>query len=264
MAEEKGVTEDEMVGWHHWFNGHELGQTTGHGEGQGSLTCCSPWDTKSWTWAGDWTTATIYRRLLSCAGIKKVILLLQQSLNVQLGSTGIPMTRNTQLLTWCLSKANSHLVLMPWCLAPGSTFTPQVCVTRCSLSRNLKLHPEWRNKALATRNFPGSLRDWEFSETSSELQDWPLDLCKLPCPVSYSIFTPDPFRRVGYSCLFKIPFPALLPRLCCSSVLWGLQFSKERKWLNAQGIQCRSTGRHLGTMRVKVAQSWLTLCDPMD
>ena len=40
---EKRVTENEMVGWHHWFNGHELGQTMGDGEGQGSLACCSPW-----------------------------------------------------------------------------------------------------------------------------------------------------------------------------------------------------------------------------
>ena len=37
------VTEDEMVGWHHRFNGHELGQTPGDGEGQRSLVCCSPW-----------------------------------------------------------------------------------------------------------------------------------------------------------------------------------------------------------------------------
>ena len=37
------VTEDEMAGWHHRLNGHELGQTPGDGEGQGSLACCSPW-----------------------------------------------------------------------------------------------------------------------------------------------------------------------------------------------------------------------------
>jgi len=42
MAEVKRATEDKMVGWHHWFNGHELGQTPGDGEGQGSLACCSP------------------------------------------------------------------------------------------------------------------------------------------------------------------------------------------------------------------------------
>ena len=35
--------DNEMVGWHHQFNGHELGQTLGDGEGQGSLGCCSPW-----------------------------------------------------------------------------------------------------------------------------------------------------------------------------------------------------------------------------
>ena len=43
--EEKGTT-DEMVGWHHWLNGHELGWTRGVGDGQGSLACCSPWGCK--------------------------------------------------------------------------------------------------------------------------------------------------------------------------------------------------------------------------
>ena len=44
--EEKGTTEDEMVGWHHWLNGHEFEQAPGDGEGQGSLACSSPWATK--------------------------------------------------------------------------------------------------------------------------------------------------------------------------------------------------------------------------
>ena len=39
--EEKGMTEDEMVGWHHWLNGHEFEQTPGVGDGQGGLACCS-------------------------------------------------------------------------------------------------------------------------------------------------------------------------------------------------------------------------------
>ena len=43
---EKGVTEDEMVGWHHRLNGHEFEQTPGDSEGQGSLACCSPWGCK--------------------------------------------------------------------------------------------------------------------------------------------------------------------------------------------------------------------------
>ena len=41
--EEKGMTADEMVGWHHRFNEHELEQTPGDNERQGNLACCSPW-----------------------------------------------------------------------------------------------------------------------------------------------------------------------------------------------------------------------------
>ena len=44
--EEKGTTEDEMVGWHHQLDGHDLGQTDGDGEGQGRLVCYSPWGCK--------------------------------------------------------------------------------------------------------------------------------------------------------------------------------------------------------------------------
>ena len=40
------MTQDEMVGWHHHFNGHEFEQTLEDGEGQGSLACCSPWGHK--------------------------------------------------------------------------------------------------------------------------------------------------------------------------------------------------------------------------
>ena len=44
--EKKGMTEDEMSGWHHWLNGHEYEQVPEDGEGQGSLMCCSPWGCK--------------------------------------------------------------------------------------------------------------------------------------------------------------------------------------------------------------------------
>ena len=44
--EEKGVTKDEIVGWHHRLNGHKFEQALGDGEGQGSLACCSPWTCK--------------------------------------------------------------------------------------------------------------------------------------------------------------------------------------------------------------------------
>ena len=44
--EEKGTTEDEMVGWHHWLNGREFEQALGVGDGQGRLAYCNPWGCK--------------------------------------------------------------------------------------------------------------------------------------------------------------------------------------------------------------------------
>ena len=44
--EQKGSTEDKMVGWHHRLNGHEFEQAPGDSEEQGSLVCCSPWGCK--------------------------------------------------------------------------------------------------------------------------------------------------------------------------------------------------------------------------
>ena len=39
----RGMTEDEVVGWHHHLDGHECEQALGVGDGQGGLVCCSPW-----------------------------------------------------------------------------------------------------------------------------------------------------------------------------------------------------------------------------
>ena len=44
--EEKGTTEDEMAGWHHWLDGRESGWTPGVGDGQGGLACCDSWGRK--------------------------------------------------------------------------------------------------------------------------------------------------------------------------------------------------------------------------
>ena len=46
MQEEKGTTEDEIVGWHHWLNGRKSEWTPGIGDGQGGLACCNSWDHK--------------------------------------------------------------------------------------------------------------------------------------------------------------------------------------------------------------------------
>ena len=46
QGQEKGTTEDEMAGWHHWLNGCESGWTLGVVDGQGGLSCCNPWGLK--------------------------------------------------------------------------------------------------------------------------------------------------------------------------------------------------------------------------
>ena len=57
--EEKGTTEDEMVGWHHWLDGHEFEQAPGVGDGQRSLACCSPWGHKE-SDTTEWLTDVIF------------------------------------------------------------------------------------------------------------------------------------------------------------------------------------------------------------
>ena len=42
-VEEKGMTEDEMIGWHHWLDGRGFEQVQGVCDGQGGLVCYSPW-----------------------------------------------------------------------------------------------------------------------------------------------------------------------------------------------------------------------------
>ena len=65
--EEKGTTEDEMAGWHHWLNGHEFEWTLGVGDGQGGLECCDSWgreesDTTEWlNWLTDWWQLEPYK-----------------------------------------------------------------------------------------------------------------------------------------------------------------------------------------------------------
>ena len=47
-GQEKGTTEDEMAGWHHWLDGREFEWTPGVGDGQGGLVCCDSWCCKEW------------------------------------------------------------------------------------------------------------------------------------------------------------------------------------------------------------------------
>ena len=79
--QEKGTTEDEMIGWHHWLNGHEFEKALGIGDGKGSLVCCSPCGHKesdtterlNWTeWFGkNWKCIKIHTFLVFSWRLKK-------------------------------------------------------------------------------------------------------------------------------------------------------------------------------------------------
>ena len=61
--EEKGMTEDEMVGWHHRLDGHRFGWTPGVGDGQGGLACCASWGCRvGHNWATELTEAEYIKK----------------------------------------------------------------------------------------------------------------------------------------------------------------------------------------------------------
>ena len=72
--EEKGTTEDEMVGWHHWLNGHEFEESLGVGDGQGGMVCCDSWGRKEldMTEQLDWTELNQAHSLLSTDGVGRL------------------------------------------------------------------------------------------------------------------------------------------------------------------------------------------------
>ena len=66
--EEKGMTEDEMAGWHHWLDGYEFEWTPGVGDGQGGLACCDSWGHKEseTTERLNWTEWIVMLSIISC------------------------------------------------------------------------------------------------------------------------------------------------------------------------------------------------------
>ena len=154
--EEKEMTENEMVWWHHQPNGCEFMQTLR--EGQESLSSCSPWVANSWTWLSDWTTTT----LLSVAPAGHSLCKLNPNFNLEQGSWQ-PASSNQQ---WghqeplCsqrrtpLNSAISHCsgaVSGPH--APGGVFTrarvpgpPYSFPTPVGILRKI-VETEWKRKA---------------------------------------------------------------------------------------------------------------------
>ena len=75
--EEKGMTEDEMAGWHHQLDAHEFGWTPGVGDGQGGLACCDSWGHKEsdTTERLNWTELREYSATDTCKIFENIFLI---------------------------------------------------------------------------------------------------------------------------------------------------------------------------------------------
>ena len=102
--EEEGMTEDKMVGWHHWLNGQKFEQTLGDGQGQGSLACYSPWGRKE-----SGTTEQLNKNIVPRGFLRLHFLTRIQQINLYMpgdfcfGGSGclfLNMAQSTLLTSW--------------------------------------------------------------------------------------------------------------------------------------------------------------------
>ena len=114
---EKRVTENEMVGWHHHFSGHALGQTPGDGEGQGSLVCCGPWGLKELDTTWWLNNNNLNRGLPRCLRSKRICLPMQETQIWSLG-WGDPLEKEIAI----------HSIILPGKIPraeePGGLYSP--------------------------------------------------------------------------------------------------------------------------------------------
>ena len=108
--EEKGMNEDEMVGWHHQLNGHEFEQAPVVGDGQGSLVCCSPWGCRvghDWVTELNWTEMFLMTTLYTEVWFQYTMRL-QKQLLVAICSASYMLTIYTHLLPFRSFLSYSH------------------------------------------------------------------------------------------------------------------------------------------------------------
>ena len=100
--EEKGTTEDEMAGWHHWLDGCESEWTPGVGDGQGGLACCDSWGHKDWdtTEQLNWTELLCSVVLVYSAAVQPCESAICMHISPSAGASlplPIPLSRSSQI-----------------------------------------------------------------------------------------------------------------------------------------------------------------------
>ena len=128
--EEKGMTEDEMAGWHHWLDGREFEWTPGVGDGQGGLACCDSWGRKEsdTTERLNWTELTVALGLIFTSACRFFLIV---------ASIGYSSLQFSGFSLWWL--------LLSWAWTPG--MLASIIVTHgvsCSMASEIFLD-QWLN-----------------------------------------------------------------------------------------------------------------------
>ena len=112
--EEKGTTENEMVGWHHQLDGHKFEQAPEVGDGQGSLACCSPWDCKELDMIEqlNWTELPIGERQDSSITYTVLCGPFHLPTSPQTSSPLLPLSKHTGFLSALLATGPLHMLFL--------------------------------------------------------------------------------------------------------------------------------------------------------
>ena len=189
--EERGMTEDEMVGWHHWPNRLEFGWTPGFDDGQGGLVCCSSWGCKEldMTERLNWTERLKWTEL--CDPMD----------SAHQGSPSI--TNSSTLATWC-----EELTLLKRFL---------------KIFKKRKIRENWRNLYFSRDTEIGEELVFSRSVVSNSLQPHELQHTRLPCPppspgvhsnscpLSWRFYPTISSSVVPFSCLQSSPASGSFP-----------------------------------------------------
>ena len=161
--EEKGMTEDEMVGWHHWLDGREFEQVLGVGDGQGSLACCSPWGCnnsdmtewlnwtlgKGWRFPGIWPLTTPWSLAsalelsleVPCILVSFSLLTEDQDLiKVYLSAILDPLDSNMLMLCLGLCHSFPHITTVAFNITVILVYAPTVMLKKLKLNGSMKTY----------------------------------------------------------------------------------------------------------------------------
>ena len=233
----KGMTEDEMIGWHHRPSGHEFEQTLGDTDGRGSLACCTLWTCKDGTWLSDWTATATTLGCLTTGGPHKELGTSTENPTgrIRQGQEEMPAHNTIQ---WC-PRLLQDRVRFGWEMhvTPGRTLSQTKhgqtrWLARDNLETNPIYHKSWGCKTCGRTSLLHSLT----------LLPQPGS----PCPIKFFVFPAHVFpQTIHFQVSDKSPLSGLGrgPPFCNSTTFLVWCLTTVRKQHVHVGLPDGSTGK---------------------